>query len=62
MLQSLCVDGPDLVDVEVQLRGLGGDALGDFGELGVGAAHDGAGAGALWRAVIRAQTSHVITV
>ena len=62
MLQSLGVDGSDLVDVEVQLRGLGRDALGDLSELGVGAADDGAGAGALWRAVIRAQTSHVITV
>ena len=62
MLEPLCVDGPDLVDVEVQLRGLGGDAFGDLGELGVGAAHDGAGAGALWRAVIRSQTSNVITV
>ena len=28
MLQPLGVDGPDLVDVEVQLRGLGGDPLG----------------------------------
>ena len=62
MLQSLGVDGSDLVDVEVQLRGLGRDALGDLSELGVGASHYGAGTGALWRAVIRAQTSNVITV
>ena len=62
MLQSLGVDGSDLVDVEVQLRGLGRDALGDLSELGVGAADDGAGAGALRRAVIRSQTSNVITV
>ena len=62
MLQSLGVDGPDLVDVEVQLRGLGRDALGDLSELGVGAAHNCAGAGALRRAVIRTQTTHVITV
>ena len=62
MLQSLGVDSPDLVDVEVKLRGLGRDSLGDLSELGVGAAHDGAGAGALRRAVICAQTSHVITV
>ena len=62
MLQSLGVDGPDLVDVEVQLRCLGRDALGDLSELGVGATDDGAGTGALRRAVICAQTAHVITV
>ena len=62
MLQPLGVDGSDLIDVEVQLRGLGRDALGDLRELGVGAAHYGASAGALWRAVICSQTSHVITV
>ena len=62
MLQPLGVDGADLVDVEVQLRGLGGNPLGDLGELGVGAAHDGAGAGALGGTVVGAQTSHVIPV
>ena len=62
MLQPLGVDGADLVDVKVQLRGLGWDPLGYLGELGVGAAHDGACAGALRGAVVRAQTAHVITV
>lgn len=62
MLQPLGVDGADLVDVEVELRGLGGDPLGDLGQLGVGAADDGAGAGALRGAVVRAQTAHVIPV
>ena len=62
MFQPLGVNGPDLVDVEVQLRGLGWDPLGYLGELGVGAAHDGAGAGALWGAVVSPETAHVIAV
>ena len=62
MLQPLGVNGPDLVDVQVELRGLGGDALGDLGELGVGAADDGAGAGALRGAVVIPQTAHVVSV
>ena len=46
MLKSVALDGGDLVDVEVELRGLRWDALGDLGELGVGASDDGAGAAA----------------
>ena len=62
MLQPLGIDGPDLVDVKVQLRGLGWDPLGYLGELGMGAAHNGAGAGALWGAVVSSETAHVIAV
>ena len=62
MLQPLSVDGPDLVDVEVKLRGLGGNPLGYLGELGVGAAHYGAGAGALRGTVVSSETTHVIAV
>ena len=62
MLQPLSVDGPDLVDIEVQLRGLGGNPLGYLGELGVGAAHDGARACALRGAVVSPETTHVIAV
>ena len=62
MLQPLGVDGADLVDVEVELRGLGGDPLGDLGELGVGAAHNSACAGALRGAVVSPETAHVIAV
>ena len=42
----MALDGGDLVDVEVELRGLGRDALGDLCELGVGASDDGASAAA----------------
>ena len=42
----MALDGGDLVDVEVELRGLGRDALGDLGELGMGASDDGASAAA----------------
>ena len=42
----MALDGGDLVDVEVELRGLRWDALGDLCELGVGASDDGAGAAA----------------
>ena len=62
MLQPLSVDGPDLVDIEVKLRGLGGNPLGYLGELGVGAAHDGARASALRGAVVSPETAYVIAV
>ena len=62
MLQPLSVDGPDLVDVEVKLRGLGGDPLGYLGELGVGAAHYSASACALRGAVVSPETTNVIAV
>ena len=39
VLQPVTVDGGDLVDVEVELGGLGGDALGDLLQLGVRAPH-----------------------
>ena len=42
----MAFDGGDVVDVEVELGGLGWDALGDLGELGVGASDDGASAAA----------------
>ena len=42
----MALDGGDLVDVEVELRGLWRDALGYLGELGVGASDDGASAAA----------------
>ena len=62
MLESVALDGGDLVDVEVELRGLGRDALGDLGELGVGAADDGAGAAAGGGAIVGAQATHVVAV
>ena len=37
VMEPLGVDDGDLVDVQVQLGGLGGDALGDLRELGVAA-------------------------
>ena len=39
VLQPVTVDGGDLVDVKVELGGLGGDALGDLLQLGVRAPH-----------------------
>ena len=40
VMEPLGVDDGDLVDVQVQLGGLGGDALGDLRELGVAAPID----------------------
>ena len=37
VMEPLGVDDGDLVDVQVQLGGLGGDTLGDLRELGVAA-------------------------
>ena len=37
MVEPLGVDDGDLIDVQVQLGGLGGDALGDLRELCVAA-------------------------
>ena len=62
MFQPLGINGSNLVDVEVQLRGLGGYPLGYLGELGVGAAHNGACACAPQGAVVSPETAHVIAV
>ena len=62
MLESVALDGGDLVDVEVELRGLGGDALGDLGELGMGASDDGPSAAARGRAVVGTQAAHVVPI
>ena len=62
VLQPVAVDGGDLVDVQVELGGLGGDALGDLGELGMGASDDGARAAAGGWAVVGAQAAHVVSI
>ena len=62
MLESVALDGGDLVDVEVELRGLGWDALGDLGELGMGASDDGACAAAGGWAVVGTQAAHVVPI
>ena len=58
----MALDGGDLVDVEVELRGLGRDALGDLGELGVGASDDGASAAARGRAVVGTKATNIVPV
>ena len=62
VLDPLRVDLRDLVDVQVELRGLLGDALGHRLEVGVAAADDGAGASAGRRAVVLAQTAQIVVV
>ena len=52
MLQSLSVDAADLVDVQVQLRRLGGNPLGDLLELCMAAPHNSPCAGALRGAIV----------
>ena len=60
MLHFLSVDGVNVIDVQVELGGLLGNALWDAAQLGVAAPHDSAGAGARRRAVIFAQAANVI--
>jgi len=60
VVQLLCVDGLDLVDVEVELGGLAGNPAGNALQLGVAAPHDRASASALRRAIILAETSLVV--
>ena len=62
VLEPVALYGGDLVDVEVELRGLGRDALGDLCELGVGASDDGSSAAARWWAVVGTQATHVVPV
>ena len=62
MLESLGVDGPDLVDVKVELRGLRGDALGYLLELGMAAPHNGPRTGALRWTIVCSQAASVVTV
>ena len=58
----MALDGGDLVDVEVELRGLWRDALGDLCELGVRASDDGASAAARGRAVVGTKAANVVPV
>ena len=62
MLESLGVNGPDLVDVKVELRGLGGDALGYLLELGVAAPHNGPCTSALRWTIVCSQAASIVTV
>ena len=60
MIELVGVDGLDLVDVQVELGRLPRDARRDGLEFGVAAPDDGAGAGALGRAVVLAETPFVV--
>ena len=56
------MDGLDLVGVEIELGRLLGNRARDLGQLGVAAADDGAGAGALAGAVVVLQAAFVALV
>lgn len=60
MAQSLRLDGLDLVHVQVQFSCFRRNVLGNFTQLGPAAANNGAGASALWRAVILTKASLII--
>ena len=62
VLESVALDGGDLVDVEVELGGLGRDALGDLGQLGMAAPDDGASAAAGGRAIVGTKATNVVAV
>ena len=62
MLQSLSVDGSDLVDIKVEFRCLGWNTLGYLLQLGVTTSHNCSGAGAFRWTIVGAQAAHIIPV
>ena len=52
MLQSLSVNAADLIYIQVKLRRLGGNPLGDLLELGMAAPYNGPCTRALWGAIV----------
>ncbi len=60
MIKLIGVDGLDLVDVEVELRGLSRDAGGNALQLGMAAPYDRARTSAFRWAIVLTKTSFVI--